>query len=180
MSNTGNPTGQEPTATPDPNAAAATADATADTKTDPWEGIPDEFAWAKSAVESANREAAARRVALREAEEKLATAKTPEEFTAAVNELKTTSENLTRDLEVERAARKHKLDDDVLEFLTGTTPEQIEAQASKLAALKKAETPPGQTVVITQPTPTGGVTPGDTAPKEPSGREAWRAYKDRR
>jgi hypothetical protein len=155
-------------------------DPTAETKTDPWDGIPEEFAWAKSAVESANREAAARRVALREAEDKLKDAKTPEEFTAAMDQFKASEEKLTVDLERERAARKHKLDDDVLEFLTGTTAEQIEAQAAKLAGLKPGVTPPAQTVVITQPTPTGGVTPGDTAPKEPSGREAWRAYKDRR
>lgn len=180
MPTTGDPAGQEPTATPDPNAAPATTDATAETKTDPWDGIPEEWSWTKSAVESANREAAARRVALRELEDKTKDAKTPEEFTAAMSEFQTAQDKLTVDLERERAARKHKLDDDVLEFLTGTTAEQIEAQASKLSSLKKAETPPAQTVVITQPTPSGGVTPGDKAPKEPSGREAWRAYKDRR
>jgi hypothetical protein len=179
MPNTGETTGQEST-TPDPNTApAATTEVAPESKPDPWDGIPDEFAWAKSAVESANREAAARRVALREAEEKLSKAKTPEEFEAAVNEIKSSEQKLTVDLERERAARKHKLDDEVLEFLTGTTAEQIEAQAAKLAALKPGA-PATQTVVVTQPTPTGGITPGDTAPKATSGRDEWRAYKDRR
>ena len=173
------PQGQEPTGTPDPVTPATTDSGTPATTPDPWDGIPEQFAWAKSAVESANREAAARRVALREAEEKLSKAKTPEEFEAAVNEIKTSEQKLTVDLERERAARKHKLDDDVLEFLTGTTAEQIEAQAAKLAALKPGATPP-QTVVITQPDPAGGVAPGDKGPKEPSGRDAWREYKARR
>jgi len=173
MPDTGAPQGQEPTATPDPVTPPA------ETKTDPWEGIPEEFAWAKSAVESANREAASRRVALRDLEEKTKDAKTPEEFTAAMSEFQSAQDKLTVDLERERAARKHKLDDDVLEFLTGTTAEQIEAQAAKLAGLKPGAAPV-QTVVVTQPEPTGGVTPGDKAPKEQSGRDAWRAFKERR
>lgn len=175
MSDTGTPEGQEPTGTESVTPVTPPADGT---KTDPWEGIPDQFAWAKSAVESANREAAARRVALREAEEKLSKAKTPEEFEAAVNEIKTSEQKLTTELERERAARKHKLDDDVLEFLTGTTAEQIEAQAAKLAGLKPGATPPP--VIITQTPPAGGVTPGDSGPKEVSGRDLWREHKARR
>jgi hypothetical protein len=170
--------GQEPSTT-EP-VTPATTDPAGEAKTDPWDGIPDEWSWAKNAVESANREAAARRVALREAEEKLKDAKTPEEFTAAMEQFKSSEEKLTTDLERERAARKHKLDDDLLEFLTGKTAEEIEAQAAKLAGLKPGGTPAPQTVIITQPEPAGGVTPGDNGPKEPSGRDLWREHKQRR
>lgn len=38
-----------------------------------------------------------------------------------------------RDLMVEKAVRKHDLDDDVIEFLTGETAEEIDAKAEKLA-----------------------------------------------
>lgn len=174
MPTTGEP-GQEPNTT-DPVVTPTTT--TEPAKADPWEGLPEEWSWTKSAVESANREAASRRVALRELEDKTKDAKTPEEFTAAVSEYQTAQEKLTVDLERERAARKHKLDDDVLEFLTGTTAEQIETQAAKLAGLKPGTA--AQTVVITQTPPAGGVTPGNKAPKETSGRDEWRAYKDRR
>lgn len=40
-----------------------------------------------------------------------------------------------RSLLVERATRKHNLPDDVVEFLTGDTEEEIEAKAERLAAL---------------------------------------------
>jgi hypothetical protein len=147
-------------------------------KADPWEGLPDEFAWTKAAVESANREAAARRVALRDLEEKTKDAKSPEEFEAAVKDFNTKQADLEIALERERAARKHKLADDVLEFLTGKTPEEIEKQAEKLAALKPAgEKPP---VVITTTPPAGGVKPGDQAPKEKSGYDEWKAWRSRR
>lgn len=172
MSTTGEP-GQEPTTTTDPN--PATGDPKPTEKADPWEGLPDEFAWAKSAVESANREAASRRVALREAEDKLKDAKTPEEFQRVMSEYTEKQTALTTELERERAARKHGLADDVLEFLTATTPDEIEKQAAKLAALK-----PGTPKVITTTPPAGGVTPAQGAQKETSGREAWRAYKERR
>lgn len=173
--------GQEPSTTePVTPATDAGTQPAGETKTDPWEGIPDQFAWAKNAVESANREAAARRVALREAEEKLSKAKTPEEFEAAVNEIKASEQKLTVDLERERAARKHKLDDELVEFLTGKTADEIEAQAAKLAGLKSGTTPPPQTVVITQPEPSGGVSPDNGTPKEKSGRDLWREHQARR
>jgi hypothetical protein len=175
MPDTGAPQAQEAETTTPPTTTEAPAGTE---KADPWEGLPDQFAWAKGAVESANREAAARRVALRDLEEKTKDAKSPEEFEAAVKEFNTKQADLETALERERAARKHKLSDDVLEFLTGKTPEEIETQAAKLAALKPAgETPPR---VVTQTPPSGGVTPSTPAPKEETGRDAWRAYKNRR
>lgn len=174
MPNTGDNQGQEPNTEPN----ASTEASTPETKTDPWEGLPDEWAWTKNAVESANREAASRRVALRELEDRTKDAKTPEEFTAAMGEYTAKQTQLASELARERAARKHGLADDVLEFLTGTTEEAIEAQAAKLAGLKpKADVPPK---VITQPAPSGGVTPGNGAPKEENGRDMWKAYKARR
>lgn len=168
MPNTGEPQGQEPT---DSTATTAT---TTETK-DPWDGIPEEWAWTKGEVESARSEAAGRRVALREAEEKLKSAKSPEEFTAAMAEFQKKETDLTANLARERAARKHGLSDDVLEFLTGTDEAQIEKQAAKLAALKPTKEPV-VTKVITQTAPAGGSQPtADTT--APSGREAWKAYK---
>lgn len=175
------PSGQEPTTDPtstDSTTPPAPAGDPAPPATDNWEGIPEEWAWTKSAVERANSEAASRRVQLREAEEKLKEAKTPEEVQAIVSEYTKKSEELEANLARERAARKHKLSDDVLEFLTGTTPEQIEAQAAKLAGLKPAETAPPR--VITQTPPAGGVTPAEKPEKPVSGRELWRAHRGRR
>jgi hypothetical protein len=173
MPDTGETQGQEPitdsTTSTDPAPTAA--------PTNSWDGIPDEWAWTKVAVESANREAAARRVALRELEEQTKDAKSPEDYAEAVKTFNSKQTELETALARERAARKHSLADDVLEFLTGTTEEQIEAQATKLAALKpSSDTPPK---VVTVPAPTGGANPV-AQPTELSGRAAWKAYKDRR
>ena len=172
---TGETQAQEATTDPNTSTDAATGE-----PKDRWEGIPEEWAWTKGAVESANREAASRRVALREVEDKLKEAKTPEEVQAATAEYQRKADELTAQLTRERAARKHSLSDEVLEFLTGTTEEQIEAQAAKLAALKPSSTTePVTPRVITAPAPTGGVTPTHQ-PTEVDGRAAWKAYKDRR
>jgi len=172
MADTGTPQGQEP--------ESKTAATTTEQGSDPYAGLPAEFAWLKDDLESTRREAASRRVALREAEEKLKEAKTPEDIASAVAEATKKSAKLEADLARERAARKHKLDDALVEFLTGTDEEQIEAQAAKLAALATAtprETPqpaPAKTA------PRGGVNPADTTPPELDGREAWKKYRGRR
>jgi hypothetical protein len=170
---TGTP-GQEPDNTT--STETTSTDAGTAPKADSWEGIPDEWAWTKTAVERANSEAASRRVQLREAEDKLKAAKTPEEVQAIVTEYSNKSAELETTLAKERAARKHKLADDVIEFLTGTTEEQIEKQAAKLASLKPAAQ---ETRVVTQVPPAGGVTPG-TKPSTRTGRDEWKAYKERR
>jgi hypothetical protein len=167
MADNGNAEGQEPN---------ANSDTTAETKgSDPYAGLPAEFSWLKDDRESLRREAAGRRVALREAEEKLKEAKTPEDIATAVAEATKKSAELESELARERAARKHKLDDSLIEFLTGTTDEQIEDQAAKLAALAKAPTPPSPS----RTTPRGGVTPSDTTPPELDGRSAWKKYRGR-
>jgi hypothetical protein len=170
MADTGTPQGQEPenqTATP-----------TATETTDPYAGLPEEFAWLKNDLESTRREAAGRRVELRELEAKFKDAKTPEEVNAAVAEATKRSAALEAEVARERAARKHKLDDSLVEFLTGATEEQIEAQAAKLAAL--APSAARETVVVTRQTPRGGVTPSDSTPPEISGRDAWKQYRGSR
>lgn len=151
----------------------AAASANTDAAQDRWAGIPDEWAWAKNAVESANREAASRRVALRELEERVKDAKTPEEFNTALADVKAKEVELTNSLARERAARKHSLTDDLLEFLTADSAEGIEAQAEKLAALKpKAEAPK----VITKLPLTGGAKPNESSSLE-NGKDAWAEYR---
>lgn len=183
MSDTNGANGQEPTATdttaPTPTSAPVVPEAGTDAppaapaETDRWAGIPEEWAWTKNAVESANREAASRRVALRELEERVKDAKTPEEFNKALADVKAKEAELTNQLARERAARKHSLDDDMLEFLTADSEEGIEKQAAKLATLKpSAVTPP----VITKLPPTGGAKPSDNTPPE-SGKDAWAEYR---
>lgn len=151
----------------------APAAAVATDNTDRWAGIPEEWAWAKNAVESANREAASRRVALRELEERVKDAKTPEEFNTALADVKAKEVELTNQLARERAARKHSLNDELLEFLTADTEEGIESQAEKLAALKPVTTAP---VVITKLPPTGGAKPSENSLPE-SGKDAWAEYR---
>lgn len=169
MADTGNPQGQEP---------ESKNETTTTEGSDPYAGLPAEFSWLKDDLESTRREAASRRVALREAEEKLKEAKTPEDISKAVAEATKKNTDLEAELARERAARKHKLDDALLEFLTGSDAEQIDAQAAKLAALatKPAATAPAPT----KPAPRGGVTPTDSTPPEVDGREAWRKFKGRR
>lgn len=170
MADTGTPQGQEP--------ESKNETSTENKGSDPYAGLPEEFSWLKDDLESTRREAASRRVALREAEDKLKDAKSPEDIAAAVKEATRKSAELEAELARERAARKHKLDDALIEFLTGTDEEQIEAQAVKLAAL--ATSAPRETKPVTRQAPRGGVTPSDSSPPDLDGREAWKKYKGRR
>lgn len=138
---------------------------------DPYAGLPEEFAWLKNDLEATRREAAGRRVELRELQDKTKDAKTPEEFAAAVADAARKSTELEVELARERVARKHNLDDELLEFLTGKSSEEIEAQAVKLAALK----PP--VVPASRPALRGGVNPSVGTPPDLSGRETYRQYK---
>ena len=51
------------------------------------------------------------------------------------------AEKAVRELNVERVKAKHELPDELLEFLTGKTPEEIEAQAERLSKIGKAAAP---------------------------------------
>lgn len=84
-------------------------------------------------------EAANYRTRLREAERKLADAKTPEEVEAIVNELKETRETESRDLLVENVALKFKLPEKLAARLRGNTREELEADAAELAEFARIE-----------------------------------------
>ena len=156
--------GQEPAATP-----AATVE------TDPWAAFPAEFNWVRKELEDTRKEAAEKRVLAKELQEKLGSAKTPEE----VQQITAAYDSKTSDLEValarERVARKSGLSDDLVEFLTGKTEEELTTQAQKLAGLKPAGADP---VVVTVQEPRGGLNP--SVEPEENGFDAWEQYKKNR
>lgn len=91
-----------------------------------------------------NAEAAGWRVKFREAESKLAQAKSPEEVAAAVAELKATNDKLAADvqakeLELLRARVGKDLPPELQAVLQGTTEAELKAHAEQLA---KFVTPP--------------------------------------
>jgi len=158
--------GQEPAANPPAEPA----------ETDPWAAFPKEFNWVRKELEDARKEAADKRVLNKELKEKLGSAKTPEE----VQQATAAYEAKARDLEValarEKVARKSGLSDDLVEFLTATTEEELANQAAKLAGLKPAAADP---VVVTALEPRGGLDP-TTPANEQNGYDAWEAYKRNR
>lgn len=89
--------------------------------------------WARKRMSKANSEAAKYRNQLRDVQQRLEGAKTPEEFEAATKELATANRDLELNLARERALRKHDLSDDDLIFLTASSAEDIEKQAKALA-----------------------------------------------
>lgn len=117
---------------------------------------------ALAALARARQEAANYRVKLREAEQKLADAKTPEEFEAARNELIESNRTLERELLVERAANKHGLPSELRELLKGDTADELDAHAKSLAKYVVSSGEPD--------TLSGGLTPGsvgDGLPDDP-------------
>lgn len=93
--------------------------------------LPD---WARKKLSKANKEAANFRTQLRELQQKLEGAKTPEEVAAITNELTESNTTLTLDLARERALRKHGLEEDDLVLLTASSPEEIDKQAERIAS----------------------------------------------
>jgi len=158
--------GQEPNATP----ASNTADGT-----DPWAAFPPEFNWVRKELEDTRKEAAEKRVLAKDLQEKLGAAKTPEEVQQATAAFETKARDLEIALARERVARKTGLGDDLVEFLTGKTEEELTAQAAKLAGLKPAAEP----VVVTVQEPRGGLNPS-VEPSSKSGFDEWEEYKRNR
>lgn len=156
--------GQEPAATPTPSAAP-----------DPWAAFPAEFNWVRKELEDTRKEAAEKRILAKELQEKLGTAKTPEE----VQQLTAAYDTKTSDLEValarERVARKTGLSDDLVEFLTAKSEEELIAQAAKLSGLKTAPEP----VVVTVQEPRGGLNP-TIEPDAKNGFDLWEEHKRNR
>lgn len=169
MSEATNP-GQEPNST---NQEAPPQN----TAPDPWEKFPAEFNWVRKELEDVRREAADKRVLAKELQEKLAAAKTPEE----VQQIVAANDKKYADLEAqllrERVARTTKLDDDLVEFLTATTEEELMKQATKLAGRKKADD--DEQPEVTQLPPRGGRKP-DNEPLTTDGHAEWERYKKNR
>lgn len=86
--------------------------------------------WYEKELTKTRNEAANYRTKLRTTEEKLAAAKSPEDFEAAKQELAAENKKLARDLLVERVGRE--LPDDLRELLKGDTEEELKAHAEKL------------------------------------------------
>jgi hypothetical protein len=172
LSDTAAAQGQEPEAT----AATPVIHEVKDEQHDPWAAFPAEFNWVRKELEDTRKEAADKRVLARELQEQLAKAKTPEE----VQQISAAYDTKTRDLELalarERVARKTGLSDDLVEFLTGKTEEELSAQAAKLTGLKSADEDP---VVVTVQEPRGGLDPS-LSPHEADGFAEWENYKRNR
>lgn len=154
--------GQEPAVTP-----AATT-----TETDPWAAFPAEFNWVRKELEDTRKEAAEKRVLNKELQDKLGSAKSPEEVQQATAAYETKARDLEIALAREKVARKTGLSDELVEFLTAKTEEELTAQAAKLAGLKPAADP----VVVTVQEPRGGLDPSIDV-NELNGYEVWEAYK---
>ena len=159
--------GQAPAATP----PASTVE------TDPWAAFPKEFNWVRKELEDARKEAADKRVLARDLQEKLGAAKTPEEVQQATAAYETKARDLEVALAREKVARKSGLSDELVEFLTASTEEELTAQAAKLAGLKPAAT--DDPVVVTVQEPRGGLDPSLT-PSNKSGYDEWEEYKKNR
>lgn len=150
------------------------------TTPDPWEKFPAEFNWVRKELEDARKEAADKRVAARELSEKLAEAKTPEDVQKITAAYDAKIADLETKLVRERVARDAKLSDELLEFLTGKTEEELKTQAAKLAGLKKKEEEDDDdVVVVTQLGPRGGQKPNDP-PAPTNGHDEWEKYKKNR
>ena len=103
--------------------------------TDPTDDIDSLPEWARNSLKKANGEAATYRKQLRDAQDALGKAKTPEDIEAAVAEVKSQFEKASIESAREIAKLKHGLPEESMNFLSGTTAEEIDANAKALAAL---------------------------------------------
>lgn len=97
--------------------------------------------WAQKELTRVRSEAADRRVQLREAQEALSKAKTPEEYEAAVQEFTTKIESLERQILVDSVARQFDLPPELAVRLSGGTEEELKADAKLLAKFAGTEEP---------------------------------------
>lgn len=154
--------GQEPTPNEDPTP-------------DPWAAFPAEFNWVRKELEEARKQAAKDRVRAKELQEQLASAKTPEEVQSIISAHDAKTAELELQIVRLNAARNAELPEEMLEFLDGRTPEEIEAKAAKLAAFKPAPGG-GEPVVVTQQQPRGGSDP--SSDPESDGFAAYKRWKE--
>lgn len=97
------------------------------------ESLPDDTPeWVQKELRKTREEAAKYRTRLREAEEKLAGAKTAEEFEAALTEMRTKNAELENSLLRADVARRFGLPDDLAARLQGADKAALEADAKSL------------------------------------------------
>jgi len=97
--------------------------------------------WARKELSKVRAEAANYRTRLRDAEAKLTDAKSPEEFEAALTEVKAQNAALERSILLANVARKFELPDALAARLTGDTVDELEADAKGLQALLGPKAP---------------------------------------
>lgn len=124
--------------------------------------------WAKKELTKVRAEAANYRTRLRDAEAKLSEAKTPEEFEAAVADLREENAKLEKSILVTKVAAKHGLSDVLAARLVGSTEEELEADAKLLASVANAAPPAPESLE-------GGLDPssdddGETDPRKLAAR----------
>lgn len=116
--------------------------------------------WARTELTRVRGEAANWRTKLREAQDNLAKAKTPEEFEAATTELQTKVTDLEGAMLRSSVAREHNLPDELAARLRGTNEAELKADAKLLQKFSAAHDPA---------TLDGGLTPdsGDDGEMDP-------------
>ncbi|MFJ1932626.1 hypothetical protein ACIOGZ_08100 [Kitasatospora sp. NPDC088160] len=98
----------------------------------PEDDLPD---WARRELSRTRAESASYRTRLRDAEERLTAAKSPEEFEAAVAEVTAKNAELERTLMIGTVARRYDLPDALAARLRGATVEELDADAKTLQGL---------------------------------------------
>lgn len=157
-----------PEATPN-QPAAPEAQAQQPPKTINWDEVPEAFKFLEKVVSEKNSEAARLRTERNELREKLASAKTPEEFEA----IRVENIRLRRESVIE----KYKIPEDVRDLLPeGDDLTALEAKAAKLAA---AITPPAEppAPTPTQLPPSGGSTPLTHPSSDSTGKDEYARWK---
>lgn len=142
-------------ATEDTSTEETAEDESTDEADEPEGNLDDLPDWARKAITKANNDAAIRRKQLRDLEEKLTGAKTPEEVAELTKELSDSNEALAHSLALEKAKRVHKLTDEDDVFFKNAKPEDIEDIAKTLANRKAPRREPDPDGLK------GGLTPGD-------------------
>lgn len=130
--------------------------------------------WASKELRKTRDEAAARRTQVRDLEAKLAEAKSPEEFEAAVKEYQGQVQALERKL----ALASINLPDDLLALLEDVPTEELSARAEVLQKYAPKEEEPAPTKGLNDLS--GGLRPNDPEKGEPSGAEVARSLLKRR
>ncbi|MCQ9385123.1 hypothetical protein [Brevibacterium moorei] len=115
--------------------------------------------WARKRIEKANKEAASYRTQLRETQEKLKDAKTPEEIQALSAEFAEQLKVKDRELVI----AQHQIPEEYHVLVTGDTPEEWEASAALIEKLRGDKTPPAPPETKTPPQ---GGRKGNEAPSD--------------